>query len=131
MRLKAILLVIALSLGSGEAYAKRGEPKDVVSVRFNGVEYSAPQWGIQLKKPLGPGYIQANDLKTGKVLWQLRVYEIKINEDVETDVQDVFITSLKIVGGRLHVWNEAHDHFVVDLAKRRVIDGANRVYYFK
>jgi hypothetical protein len=131
MRPKPILLLIALSLGSSEAYAKRGEPKDVLPVTFNGIKYSAPQWGVQLKKPLGPGYIQANDLKTGKLLWQLKVYEIKINEDIEQDVQDVFITSLKIVHGKLHVWNEAKDHFVVDLAQHRVIEGANRVYHFK
>jgi hypothetical protein len=131
MRPKLILLIIALSLASSETYAKRGEPKEAQPVSLNGVKYSAPQCWLQVKESLGPGYIQANDLKTGKLLWQLRVYEIRINENIERDVQDVFITSLKIVDGKLHVWNEAHDHFVVDLAQRRVIEGAKRVYYYR
>jgi len=134
MKAHAFLLLIALGFASNQAYAKRGEPKAVQPITFEGIKYSAPQGRGLTERPPGqqdgPGYIQANDLKTGKLLWQLRVYEIKLNEEIESDVQDIFITSLKIVDGQLHVWNEKKDHFVLDLAQRKVIEGANQVYFY-
>ena len=79
------------------------------------------------------GYIEATSLETGKLLWELRVYEVEYDPILEGDVQDVYITYLKIVDGNLEILHEAGDKFVVrlDLAKRKVIKGANRVYRFK
>jgi hypothetical protein len=128
-RLVPILLFVALSLRCSGAYAKRLAPKDVAPVTFEGVRYSAPEWGVRGETQIG-GYLLATDAKTGKPLWGLWVYEIKYNADLEEDVQDIFITSLKILDGRLHVANEAGDQFVVDLSQRMVVEGANRVYFF-
>jgi hypothetical protein len=127
MRLQPILLLVVLSFGSSPAYAKRAPPIDVPPVTLNGIEYSAPHWGLTGGKQQNGGYVEAKDLKTGKLLWELRIYEIKYNANVETDVQDVFITSMKLVDGKLHVSNEPGDKFVVDLSQRKVIEG-NTVY---
>ena len=125
---KGILLLVALSLGAFPAQAKRSGPKDVPPVTVEGVKYSAPHWGKASGKTQNGGYIQANSVETGKLLWELRVYEIKYDTNLEGDVQDVFITSVKLVDGNLEVGNERGDTFVVDLAKRKVIKGADRVY---
>ena len=121
---------VILSLGVGHLYAKRGAPKDVTPVIFQGVRYSAPH-GLAKGTNQNGGYIEATDVKTGNVLWQLLVYQIKYDPKLETDVQDVFITSLKLVDGNLEVLNESGDKFIVDLAKRKVTSGAGRVYRFK
>jgi hypothetical protein len=125
---KGIWLLVALGLGVFQAQAKRSGPKDVPPVTVNGVKYSAPHWGKANGKSQNGGYIQASNPETGKALWDLRVYEIKYDPDLEGDVQDVFITSLKLVDGNLEVVNERGDTFVVDLAKHKVIKGTDRVY---
>jgi len=109
----------------------QGAPKDVPPVTFQAVKYSAPHWGLANNKKQNGGYVEAVALDTGKMLWELRVYEIKYDARVEGDVQDIFITSLKLVNGNLDVLNEAGDKFVVDVTKRKVIVGAGHVYRFK
>lgn len=128
MNAKGILLLVALSLGAFPVQAKRSGPKDVPPVTVEGVKYSVPHWGKAIGKPQNGGYIQANNVETGKLLWELRVYEIKYDPNLEGDVQDVFITSLKLTDGNLEVGNERGDTFVVDISKRAVIKGGDRVY---
>jgi hypothetical protein len=120
---RLILALVMLAFGSSPVLAKRAGPKDVRPVIADGIRYSAPPRD-------GGGYVEATDVRTGKLLWQLRVYDIKVDPNLERDVQDIFITSLKVVDGKLQVMNEKGDKFVVDLEKRRVIQGANRVYRF-
>jgi len=131
MRLKVIFLVVILGIGVGLSYAKRAAPKEIPPIAFEGVNYSAPPWGYFKKRKQNGGYIEATSPEAGKLLWELRVYEVKYDTNLESDVQDVFITSLKIVDRNLEVLNEAGDKFVVDLSKHKVIKGANHVYRFK
>ena len=131
MNLKVISILAILSLGVGLAYAKRAVPKEVTPVIFEGVKYTAPPWGSARKRKQNGGYIEATNVETDKLLWELRIYEVKYDPKLEGDVQDVFITSLKIVGGNLEIGNEAGDKFFVDLSKHKVIKGANHVYRFK
>jgi hypothetical protein len=112
-----------LAFGSSSAFAKRPAPKDVPPVIAGDIKYTAPPRN-------GGGYVEARDVRSGKLLWELRVYEIKVDQDLERDVQDIFITSLKVADGKLQVVNEKGDKFVVDLSKRKVIQGADRVYRF-
>jgi hypothetical protein len=132
MNSKLLLLPVALlGLGVVDAFAKRQAPKDVPPITFQGVKYSAPHWGLTKGKEQNGGYIEAVSFDTGKLLWDLRVYEVKYDSGLERDIQDVFITSLKLVDGNLEVLSEAGDKFVVDVAQRRVIVGAGHVYRFK
>src|SRR4051812_19757703 len=116
-----LLLVTVLILGVGDANAKRKAPEDVPPVSFERVKYSAPHWGLANGEKQNGGFIEATALDKGKLLWKLRIYEIKYDPKFEGDAQDVFITSLKVVNGNLEVLNEAGDKFVVDLGKRKVI----------
>jgi hypothetical protein len=131
MNVKVGFLLMILSLGLGPAYAKRAAPKDVPPVTFEGIKYAAPSSGLVNGKKQNGVYIEATSLETGKLLWELRIYEVKYDPNLESDVQDVFITSLKIVNRNLEILNEAGDKFVVDLSRHKVIAGANHVYRFK
>ena len=119
---KLILALAVLAFGSSSAFAKRAAPKVVPPVIAGGIKYTAPP-------RYGGGYVEARDVGSGKLLWELRVYEIEVDQNLERDVQDIFITSLKVADGKLQVVNEKGDKFVVDLSKRKVIQG-DRVYRF-
>ena len=125
---KAVLLPLVLVLGAIHAYAKRSPPAEVPPVTYQDIKYSAPHWGAFNGRKQNGQYIQARSAETDKLLWELRIYEVKYDPKLESDVQDIFITSLKVVEGHLEVTNEAQDKFVVDLSKRKVIKGAKRVY---
>jgi len=125
---KLILALLMLAFGSISALAKREAPKDVPPVIVGGVRYTAPHWTRGKARQQQGGYLEARDVATGRQLWDLRIYEIKYDQDLERDVQDIFITSLKVVGGKLQVVNEKGDKFVVDLSRRKVIEGRRRVY---
>jgi len=125
-----LLTVVVLGLGIGQGYAKRKAPQDVTPVIFGGVKYSAPH-GLAKGSKQNGGYIEATDVKTGNVLWQLQIYQIKYDPKLERDVQEIYITSLEIVKGNLEILNEAGDKFTVDLSERKVTSGAGRVYRFK
>jgi hypothetical protein len=94
---------------------------------YRGIRYSAPHWGAFNRRAQNGQYIQARSAETDKLLWELRIYEVKYDPQFESDVQDIFITSLKLVDGSLEVVNEAGDKFLVDLSKRKVKKGAKRV----
>jgi|SRR5579863_4221872 len=127
---RCALFFVAALLASSSAYGKRTAPPEVAPITFGGITYSTPHGGGDVGTNQNGGYTQARDSKTGKLLWQLRVYEIQYEPNLEKDVQAIFISSLKIVDGNLEAVNERGDKFVVDLTKRRVIQGANRVYRF-
>jgi hypothetical protein len=130
---QTLSLLVMLGIGWSPAYAKRDPPKEVRPVSQSGVEYSATYRGFDCGSrsavPETGGYVQARDT-SGRLLWELRVYEVKYDCNIETDVQDIFIKSLKIAGNDLQVVNEKEDKFVVDLSKRRVGKGAGRVYQY-
>lgn len=111
-----IILMVVIILSSTFPIvieAKRPAPKEVKPVIYNRVKYTATH-------ETNMGCIGAWDVKTGKKLWELKVYEIKYVPGLERDVQDVFITSLSIKEGKLIVLNEADDAYEVDLETRDV-----------
>ncbi|MEY4578347.1 MAG: hypothetical protein RL701_3050 [Pseudomonadota bacterium] len=70
------------------------------------------------------GAIAAVDPATDEELWALLVYEIPVNPKWERDVQDVFITQLRLeeADTKLVVVNARQKTFVVDLATRTVTE---------
>jgi hypothetical protein len=82
-----------------------------------GVKYTAPHF---VDGESAGGVVEALDAKTGKMMWRLKVYEIKRDPNLEGDVQDVFITSLAISRNKLLVMNERHDRYSVDLETHSV-----------
>ncbi|HEY0714058.1 MAG TPA: hypothetical protein VGF45_15365, partial [Polyangia bacterium] len=65
-------------------------------------------------------HVQAVDKKSGKPLWLREVYRVKVDPQLEGDVQDVFITGLRVRGRKLIVENERKERFEMDLASGRV-----------
>jgi hypothetical protein len=124
-----IFLMFVLVLGSVRAYAKRAPPEDVPPVIDRGIKYSADYRRIAGGANQNDQYIDATDLQTGKMLWELRLYEVKYDPNLEEDAQDLFLSSMKLMNGNLEVLNEAGDRFVIDLSRRQIIIGATRVYH--
>jgi len=67
------------------------------------------------------GVVVATDQPSRKKLWQKRIYRVTRNPALESDVQDVFITSLAIEGNALIIRNERGEQFVLELSTRKVI----------
>jgi hypothetical protein len=119
-KLPTLAIAAALLLVSEPAIAKRfAAPKDVAPVTAKGVVYRVPHFGAFHDKHQNGGFVQAWDAKTKKLLWDRMVYRT-IYERGETDVQDVFITKIRVVRDKLLVTNEAGERFEMDLPTGRV-----------
>jgi hypothetical protein len=99
---------------------KRVAPPELAPVVIDSVSYSVLHFGLAEGLEQNGGYLVANDRHTGKRLWLLKVYENKIDPNLERDVQDVFITSLKKSGKLLEVIDEKGRHYSVDPKTRQV-----------
>jgi hypothetical protein len=123
MRIKMLFLkstsLVALILAAGfcltlPAHAKRIAPKPVPPVVSDGIEYSAPLNRI--------GFVVATWNPTKREIWSRQVYVIKheYKLGLELDVQDVFITDLRLEGGLLKIKNERGGEFELDLESLNV-----------
>lgn len=125
IKARSVFLLIALLSLSIFCFAKRAAPKDVQPVIDHGVKYLAPHVAADYIKAHGypkcpVGCIEAWNVKSGKLLWRVQVYEIKYDEKLEHDVQDDFINGLQIKDGNLFVETEHGKKFVVNLKTREV-----------
>jgi hypothetical protein len=111
---------MALALPPG-VHAKRVAPPDVPPVVMGQVSYGVIHFGKAEGLDQNGGYIAASDKQSGARLWTLKVYETRIDPNLEGDVQDVFITKLKKHGGHeLDVTDEKGRHYRVNLKERSV-----------
>ncbi len=110
-RLSMVLCLILTAVIASEAWAKRGAPKPVTPVFRNGVKYVAANENGR------EGKIEARDEKTGKKLWDVVIYTIKIDPNLEEDVQWAFITGLAVRDDTLMVTNEKNEQFALHIAK--------------
>ncbi len=99
--------------------AKRAEPKEVEPVTYKGIKYIAPHFRIT-DKHVQRGFIEAWDIKSNRKLWDLQVYETPQDLKLERDVQDIFITSLKIEKGKIVVINERNAIYTIDLVTKKI-----------
>lgn len=105
-----LLAVLVFPIGM---LAKRLPPKPVSPVVYNGVEYSAQGDGRAAS-------VVATDVATRKQLWTVEVFRTRINPLLEEDVQWVFISDLRMVGGALLVKDEKSRCYRLDLATKRI-----------
>jgi hypothetical protein len=115
--MKAFSTVLCLALTAAltcDAWAKRSGPKQVAPVIHDGVKYVAPNLNRR------EGKVEALDPKTGEKLWDKLIYTVKIDPNLEQDVQWVFITALSIRDGKLLVTNEKGDQYTLDLKTKEV-----------
>jgi len=101
---------------------KRVGPPLVAPLVMDDLRIEAIHWGKERGFQQNGGYISVKDKTTEKELWTLKVYVIKYNTQMESDVQDVFIESLSkgIEKGTINVIDEMNRHYVVDLKTRTV-----------
>jgi len=92
--------------------AKRGAPAEVLPVTVGNIKYSAPHRNGTQKQM---GFIEARDLKSGKLIWSRQIYAVKYDPDLEGDVQDVFIKSITVEGNNLIITNERNSKYQLDL----------------
>jgi hypothetical protein len=121
------IIAIAVLLLPQIAIAKRAAPNPVAPVVGGKVRYMAPDVTPKYLSIYGASKclrsgncIEARDRKTGKLLWQVEVYQTKFDPKLETDVQSVYINSIDLERGRLVVKNERGDRYSVDLKTRAV-----------
>lgn len=114
MNRTSALLALCLFLIGGIApvFAKRVAPELVAPVLFKGIEYSAPRDAM--------GFVIATGISSGKELWRVRIYEVRVDPNLERDVQDVFITSLTLREDALIITNERGEKYALDLKTRKV-----------
>ena len=113
MRVFIIIFFISLSMSPlTELHAKRSSPKKVESVTSNSITYKAPT----RRKMIGK--IQA--YKDGKLLWTKTIYIITYDKDLETDVQDVYISNLSIKKNILTIKNESGKCFSFDVKTYKI-----------
>ncbi len=113
----AVVIMLTPFLFCSLVEAERGPASQVEPVIYKEIKFIAPN------TPEKMGYVEAWDIKTNKKLWELKVYEVKINPQIEADVQWKFITSLYIYGGKLIAVNEAGKRYEVDIAAKKVVKG--------
>lgn len=102
--------------------AKRSGPAPVEPVRVGTLVIQAVHWGLQRGLGQNGGYIAATDAQTGQELWLLKVYSIEYDPRLERDVQDVFITDMKLIdaGALIEIHDELGRVFIADPVKRSV-----------
>jgi hypothetical protein len=106
MKFLSFVIFLVLSLGIS-AHAKRLGPKPVKSVSHAGLRYEAPPWGLENKQmKQNGGYVKVVNIRNGWPICTKQVYETKHDKGLESDVQDNFITELKINGDYLVINSE-------------------------
>ena len=102
--------------------SSRPAPPKVAPITMDGVRYSQVLNARKHGLPGGAGWLMASKPDSGEVLWTLQVYKVHIDPADETDVQEVYFSSMERVKGRraLKIRNEAGQSFIVDVATREV-----------
>jgi hypothetical protein len=113
------------SQGLAAPSAKRVGPPVVPPVTIGKNRFKAIHWGKEKGFGQNGGYIAAYDLRTGKELWKLRVYDIVYDPKMESDVQDVFIEKMgRTAKGLLEITDENGRQYRVDPRTRTVLEPA-------
>jgi hypothetical protein len=107
------LLAMWVLISASPVFAKRLPPKPVPPIRIEDVEYSVPHRNQM-------GFVVATDLKSKVILWQRQIYTVKIDPNLEEDVQWSFITSIKPGLGKILVENESNGIYELDLKTLQV-----------
>ena len=114
-RRTVLLIALSAMLPSLPASARRRPPREVPPVVRGGIKYTVPHFGSLHGKQEDGGYVQAWDVKSGKLLWDRMVYRVAYEPNLEKDVQDVFIVNIRVTGKKLFVKNESNERFEMDL----------------
>jgi hypothetical protein len=100
----------------------RPPPPEVKPVELNGIRYEQDKYQSREKGDQPGGYLAATDLKTGKQLWRIKVYEIPRPGDPNVPDLPLEFQSMTLVPGMavLEIVNESGYKYHVDLETKAV-----------
>jgi len=120
-------LILACVVSVPAAQGKRAAPPEVPPVVMQGLRISIsnePSCGGALpdnsKVQQHGGCLEIWDLQNNKKLREILVYRTDYKPDLESDVQDVWISSMSVEGDRLVVRNELGEEYQVDLKTKSI-----------
>jgi hypothetical protein len=115
------MVYLAHMMDEDEISQERYESPEPNSISLNGIRYEAMQCGKVRGLAQNGGYIAAIEESSNNELWLLKVYDVSYDPEMEDDVQEIFISELKLgEGDLLHVINERGGHYLVNLNTRAV-----------
>ncbi len=105
--------------------AKRVPPAEVPPVVVGNMRVEVVHFGRNEGFNQNGGILRAVDAANGSELWTLKVYDVTYDDHMESDVQDVFITSMRkaMIGNKLLITDENARKWTVDPATRAVSAG--------
>ena len=109
-----IILAAIIALLTLTAYARRDLPTKVDPVTGDGIQYEAPN---RLTRVV---VVEAWDETSHKLLWEQTVYEMKIDPELEEDVQWDFIKTLQLDGNTLIIATESRRAFRLNVKTREI-----------
>lgn len=115
IRFFVILCALGL-LTPSLALAKRAAPAKVEPVVYQGIRYVTPNDDGR------HAHIEAWDVQTDKKLWDLTIFTNRIDPKLEQDVQWVFIKTLEVRDGILHLTSENGRIYQVNLKTKVVTE---------
>src|SRR5262245_17206454 len=118
---QTVLVLFLISAAATLVAAKRSAPKDVPHITKNAVTYPDPHDQM--------GTVVDKTEKSGTRMFHKQIYVVKYDPDLESDVQDCFITDLKFDGNNLIVSNEREGQFELnpDTLAVKVLKGSEVV----
>jgi len=107
---------------SSNPSASRPPAPEVPPVDYKGVHYEQDLQSTQHGGSGLGGYLAAYDMATRKLLWTVKVYDVKDYSAEGVGGIGLYFKSMKLVPGRdeLAIENEAGGRYVVDLHTRSV-----------
>lgn len=130
--MKNLILVLVLSLVTTISFAKRKAPADIKPVVIQGNEISvqSEQSDCMTDKHCGQQmFLVSKNQKTGDVNWITELYQVGFDSKLETDVQTIYPTSLKVKKNKATVIDERGSTYVIDIKDGELIKPLKSIIY--
>lgn len=117
-----LLLLLLLNTNTNASYARRSPPVQVQSINANGIKIHPVYDNLddELK-------VSVVGEKADHTSWKTLIYTVKYQQDLETDVQMVFLTSIQLANGILTVRDERGNTYSVDTKTGNLLNGPAKV----
>jgi glucose dehydrogenase len=115
-----LLTVFSFLISANVCLCKVKAPPDLKPIDYKGIRYIASYVTLPYGPAVSGGYVEAVDIETKRQLWKTRVYKtIKMNKQLETDVQETFMRSFNYAKGFL-ILEAGGNNYKIDLKTGRV-----------
>jgi hypothetical protein len=110
--LKSIFIGFIFIFVFNNTFAKRLPAPQVPIIHCHGINYEATF--------SNGGMVKAYSAKTKNLLWEKQIYKIKYQPDLEKDIQDIYIKTMKIKNKNLIIKDEKGRSYLLNLKTRNV-----------